>query len=104
MQQSGTKTLVTSSDALLLGAAGVANIRGNGGLTLEISHSSAYGGIRMDKISTGSLNYNGAAPAADSNISIKPFMKTTVARAQLGTAALADNFAGLFVRGMHIGE
>lgn len=99
---------VASGNYFRVKAAGDLNMSGNTGLQIGISNgTSGWQGLYLSKTSAPNDCFRGFNPTQGSNIIVRPQQSTTYDGncTQLGAPQAAQmRFAGLFVRGLDIGE
>lgn len=99
---------VASGNYFRVRAAGDLNMSGNTGLQIGISNgASGWQGLYLSKTSAPNDCFRGFNPTQGSNIIVRPQQSTTYDGncTQLGAPQAAQmRFAGLFVRGLDIGE
>lgn len=102
---SGTQQTIISTGLLRLHSTSSVNMSGHSGISFIMQNETEYAGFGMSKITNAADNYNGELPTTGKNLMLVPTTVDMRRSIQIGSGNGAQmRFAGLFVRGLDIGE
>ena len=102
---SGTQQTIISTGLLRLHSTSSVNMSGHSGISFTMQNETEYAGFGMSKITNAADNYNGALPTTGKNLMLVPTTVDMGRSIQIGSGNGAQKrWAGLFVRGLDIGE